>query len=159
MKIFAETERLLLREFLATDAPGMFALDSDPIVHRYLGNKPAQTIGQSHETIAFIRKHYVENGIGRWAVVEKSTNQFIGWAGLKLVREPIPPRRFLRCRLPVYSSALGSRLCNGSGAGLSGLWVRGAAGARTLRHSRHTKRGLAGSTRQGGYAPHGRLRP
>ncbi|MDF7809967.1 GNAT family N-acetyltransferase [Hymenobacter sp. YC55] len=89
MKIFAETERLLLRELLPTDAPGMFALDSDPLVHRYLGNNPVQTIEQSQETIAFIRKQYLENGIGRWAVIQKATNEFIGWAGLKLVREPV----------------------------------------------------------------------
>ncbi|UOQ67005.1 GNAT family N-acetyltransferase [Hymenobacter volaticus] len=89
MKIFAETERLLLRELLPTDAPGMYALDSDPAVHRYLGNNPVQTIEQSQETIAFIRKQYTENGIGRWAVIQKATNEFIGWVGLKLVREPI----------------------------------------------------------------------
>ena len=89
MKIFAETERLLLRELLPADAPGMFALDSDPAVHRYLGNNPVQTIEQSQQTIAFIWKQYLENGIGRWAVIQKATNEFIGWAGLKLVREPI----------------------------------------------------------------------
>ena len=89
MKIFAETERLVLREFLPTDAPGIFALDSDPEVHRYLGNRPIQTIEQSQETIAFIRQQYQENGIGRWAVIDKASTEFIGWAGLKLVREPI----------------------------------------------------------------------
>jgi len=89
MKIFAETERLLLREFLPTDAHGMFELDSDPEVHRYLGNKPVQSIEQSQEMIAFIRQQYLDNGIGRWAVIEKATSEFIGWAGLKLVREPI----------------------------------------------------------------------
>jgi ribosomal-protein-alanine N-acetyltransferase len=89
MKIFAETERLLLREFLLTDAHGMFELDSDPEVHRYLGKKPVQSIEQSQEMIAFIRQQYLDNGIGRWAVIEKVTSEFIGWAGLKLVREPI----------------------------------------------------------------------
>jgi ribosomal-protein-alanine N-acetyltransferase len=69
MKIFAETERLLLREFLPTDVQGMFELDSDPAVHRYLGKKPVQTIEQSQEMIAFIRQQYLANGIGRWAVI------------------------------------------------------------------------------------------
>lgn len=89
MKIFAETERLLLREFLPTDAQGMFELDSDPEVHRYLGNKPVQSIEQSQEMITFIRQQYLDNGIGRWAVIDKATSEFIGWAGLKLIREPI----------------------------------------------------------------------
>jgi RimJ/RimL family protein N-acetyltransferase len=89
MKIFAETPRLLLRELLPTDDAGMFELDADPEVHRFLGNRPLQTLAQSQKTIAFVRQQYVDNGIGRWAVVQKGTGEFLGWAGLKLVREPI----------------------------------------------------------------------
>ena len=89
MKIFAETPRLLLRELLPTDEAGMFELDSDPEVHRYLGNRPVQTRKQSQETIAFVRQQYVDNGIGRWAVELKETGEFLGWAGLKLMREPL----------------------------------------------------------------------
>lgn len=40
MKIYAETERLILREILPTDVDALFELDSDPDVHRYLGNNP-----------------------------------------------------------------------------------------------------------------------
>ena len=29
----------------------------------------------------------IDNGIGRWAIIEKNTNNFIGWTGLKLVTE------------------------------------------------------------------------
>lgn len=89
MTIYTETPRLLLRELQATDAPGMFALDSDSEVHRYLGNQPVQTLAQSQEIIAFVRRQYAENGIGRWAVELKETGEFLGWAGLKLIREPI----------------------------------------------------------------------
>lgn len=35
-----ETERLILRPVLNTDVDGMFALDSNPDVHKYLGNNP-----------------------------------------------------------------------------------------------------------------------
>lgn len=87
MKIFAETSRLILRELLPSDAEGMFELDSDPDVHRYLGNKPITDIEKSREVIAFVRQQYIDNGIGRWAMVEKETDNFIGWAGLKLVKE------------------------------------------------------------------------
>ncbi|GGG96313.1 MULTISPECIES: GNAT family N-acetyltransferase [Pedobacter] len=89
MKIFAETERLILRELLPEDAAGMFEMDGDPEVHLFLGNKPVLSIEQSKADIEFIRKQYIENGIGRWAVMEKSTGNFIGWAGLKLIKEPI----------------------------------------------------------------------
>lgn len=87
MQIFSSTPRLVLREILPSDVEGMYELDSDPEVHRYLRNKPVQNKEQVAEVIEFIRKQYVENGIGRWAVVEKETNNFVGWTGLKLVKE------------------------------------------------------------------------
>jgi RimJ/RimL family protein N-acetyltransferase len=92
MEIFAETERLLLREILPADLPGMYALDSDPEVHRYLGGRPVKDPEESRKTIDFIRQQYRANGIGRWAVIEKETGQFTGWSGLKLITEPINGR-------------------------------------------------------------------
>ena len=92
MKIFAETERLILREIVPGDAEGMFELDSDPEVHRYVGNTPVTTLQQSADVIEFIRTQYLENGIGRWAVVEKASGNFIGWSGLKLMKEPMNNR-------------------------------------------------------------------
>lgn len=85
MKIFAETERLILREILPTDEEAFFEMDSDPEVHRYLGNKPVKSIEQTREVIANIRNQYEVNGIGRWAAIEKSTGNFIGWSGLKFI--------------------------------------------------------------------------
>jgi RimJ/RimL family protein N-acetyltransferase len=89
MKIFAETERLILREMLPEDEGGLFELDANHEVHRYLGNKPIHNIEQAREAIRFIREQYIDNGIGRWAIIEKKTNKFIGWAGLKFVKEKI----------------------------------------------------------------------
>jgi [ribosomal protein S5]-alanine N-acetyltransferase len=89
MKIFAETERLILREIHPIDVDGFFELDSDPEVHRYLGNTPVQNKEQIVDAIQFIRQQYTDNGIGRWAVIYKKSNEFIGWAGLKLITEPI----------------------------------------------------------------------
>ncbi|HEX8545709.1 MAG TPA: GNAT family N-acetyltransferase [Cytophagaceae bacterium] len=87
MKIFAETDRFILREILATDIDGMFELDSDPEVHRYLGCKPVTERDQIVATINFIRQQYTDNGIGRWAIIDKGTDDFIGWAGLKFVSD------------------------------------------------------------------------
>src|SRR5690606_25147557 len=84
MEIFVETKRLILREILPTDIDGFFELDADPEVHRYLGNKPVKNKQQVVDVINFIRQQYLDNGIGRWAMIEKETNNFIGWAGLKL---------------------------------------------------------------------------
>jgi ribosomal-protein-alanine N-acetyltransferase len=87
MHIFVETDRLILRELLPSDAEGMFQLDSDPEVHRYLGNNPIRHIDQAKQIIDHVRRQYVDVGIGRWAMEEKETGNFLGWAGLKLNRE------------------------------------------------------------------------
>jgi [ribosomal protein S5]-alanine N-acetyltransferase len=89
MRIFVESKRFILREILPEDADGLFELDSDPEVHRYLGNKPVTSKEQVEDTIRYIRQQYQENGIGRWAIIEKSSQHFVGWTGLKLVRERI----------------------------------------------------------------------
>ncbi len=84
MKIYVETSRLILREMLPTDIDGMFELDSDPLVHTYLGSKPVQTRENSAQMIEKVRQQYINQGIGRWAIVEKASGKFIGWSGLKL---------------------------------------------------------------------------
>lgn len=89
MRFFVETERLIMRDLQPSDDIGMFQLDSDPDVHLYLGNKPVVNIEQSRDVIEIIRKQYETNGIGRWAVIEKRSGNFIGWSGLKLITEPI----------------------------------------------------------------------
>lgn len=72
---------------MPSDAEGMFELDSNPLVHRYLGNSPVKSIEASQTAIENIRQQYVERGIGRWAAIEKSSGDFIGWSGLKLNTE------------------------------------------------------------------------
>ena len=86
MKAPIETARLILRELLPSDEAGMFELDSNPNVHTYLGNNPVTDISRTREIIASVRQQYCDNGIGRWAVILKETNEFIGWCGLKLER-------------------------------------------------------------------------
>ncbi|MGJ1433682.1 GNAT family N-acetyltransferase [Sphingobacterium spiritivorum] len=85
-KVIIETERLIIRELEDSDCKGIFRLDSNPEVHRYLGGKPLTTEKQASEVIAFIRKQYQEHGIGRWAVIQKESNEFIGWSGFKLIK-------------------------------------------------------------------------
>ncbi|WP_397364338.1 GNAT family N-acetyltransferase [Olleya sp. R77988] len=87
MTINIETERLILRELRSTDLKGMFELDSNPKVHRYLGNKPIKTIDEAKKIIDNVKQQYVDRGIGRFAVVEKTSGDFIGWSGIRLNTE------------------------------------------------------------------------
>lgn len=84
MEVFAETERLILRELMPSDIEGMFELDSNPEVHKYLGNEPVKSREEIEEVIDYIRQQYKDRGIGRWAAIEKASGDFIGWSGLKL---------------------------------------------------------------------------
>lgn len=87
-----ETDELLLRELELGDAPGMFTMDSDPIVHTYLGNHPIETLEQTEADIKMVRQQYLDHGMGRWAIIHKATGDFVGWTGLKYEQQfrPFP---------------------------------------------------------------------
>ncbi len=83
MKFIIETERLLLREFILDDAEKKFyQLNLNPNVIRYTGNTAFKSIDEAK---SFLENYndYKTNGYGRWAVINKSNNEFIGWCGLK----------------------------------------------------------------------------
>lgn len=89
MNLILETDRLILRELKSSDAEAFFAMDQNPKVHQYLWNKPVQKIEETIEVITFVRQQYVDNGIGRFAIILKKANEFIGWAGLKYNTEEV----------------------------------------------------------------------
>lgn len=82
-----ETDRLYFRELLESDDYNILELDSDPAVHQYLGNHPIKDITQARNAIQFIRQQYINNNIGRLAIIEKGTENFLGWGGFKLVTD------------------------------------------------------------------------
>lgn len=86
MFIAPATQRLYFRELLPADDKFMFELDSDSEVHTYLWDETVNAIGESRKVIERVREQYSVNGIGRVAVILKDTDEFIGWAGLKLER-------------------------------------------------------------------------
>jgi ribosomal-protein-alanine N-acetyltransferase len=85
MKVITETERLIIREIQPTDIVEMFELHSDPEVHIFLDNKTITSKEQIAEIIDFVRQQYIDFGVGRWAMINKKTNEFIGWTGLEFV--------------------------------------------------------------------------
>ncbi len=87
MKFHIETDRLILREFRESDVDGIFELDSNPNVHRYLGNKPITSREEAEKIVDVVLKQYAERGIGRWIMEDKETGEFLGWSGLRLNTE------------------------------------------------------------------------
>lgn len=77
-----ETERLYLREMTAEDAENAYNLNRDPEVLKYTGDEPFESIEEARTFLANY-DHYHRYGFGRWAVIRKSDQAFLGWCGLK----------------------------------------------------------------------------
>lgn len=82
MKVILETERCYLREFSVEDAKSFYDLNSDPEVVKYTGDTAFANVGESR---SFLQNYnqYELYGYGRWAVIDKNTEAFLGWCGLK----------------------------------------------------------------------------
>lgn len=83
-----ETERLILRRFTMDDVDALFLLNTVPELIRYTGNKPFRSREQAAE---FMQKgplyDYQHHGYGRLACVLKTTQQVIGFTGIKFIDE------------------------------------------------------------------------
>lgn len=75
-----ETERLILRELRQEDFPTYEKLAADPDVMRYLGGKTMNQV-DAWRHMAFMVGHWQLRGYGYFALVEKTTGEFIGRAG------------------------------------------------------------------------------
>ena len=60
----------------------MYDLNSDPEVIRYTGDPPFESV---KEATAFLDNydHFEKYDRGRWAVVDRSSDEVLGWCGLK----------------------------------------------------------------------------
>lgn len=81
-KIELSTPRTLLRNLSPTDAKDFFALNLDPEVIRFTGDNPFNSLADSRR---FLEEYdqYQKYGVGRLAVIEKASGEFLGWCGLK----------------------------------------------------------------------------
>lgn len=81
-----ETTRLYLREMTPEDAEVAYILNSDPEVLRYTGDDPFESI---EEAKTFLENYasYRTYGFGRWGMILKETNEYLGWCGLKYTPE------------------------------------------------------------------------
>ena len=76
------TQRLILRDWRASDLDAWAAINADPDVRRHLGDgKPADRKDSWH-MMAAASGNQALNGFGMWAVEEKATSRLIGRIGL-----------------------------------------------------------------------------
>jgi [ribosomal protein S5]-alanine N-acetyltransferase len=84
--IVLETERLYLRELNSKDAEEMYQLNLDEEVIKYTADEAFESIAAAKSFLESY-DHYKKHGFGRWAVIRKSDDQFLGWCGLKYTAE------------------------------------------------------------------------
>lgn len=77
-----ETVRLWLRELTPEDAQFAYDLNLNPEVIKYTGDPPFESVEEAKKFLEAY-DHYDQFGWGRWGVIDKETDQLIGWCGLK----------------------------------------------------------------------------
>jgi RimJ/RimL family protein N-acetyltransferase len=85
MKII-ETERLYLRRMTIEDAENVYLLNIDREVIKYTGDEPFESI-ETAKLFLENYDHYKKYDFGRWAVINKTNNEFLGWCGLKYTQD------------------------------------------------------------------------
>ncbi|MEO0015231.1 MAG: hypothetical protein RLZZ535_3620 [Cyanobacteriota bacterium] len=80
MKVFLESDRLILRQFVANDLDNLFDLNSDSEVMRYINGGLPTSYHDIEKSLSKYLESYEKNAyLGFWAAIEKTNNKFIGW--------------------------------------------------------------------------------
>lgn len=82
MKKIITTPRMYLREFIPEDSIHFFHMNNDPEVIKYTGDPPFSSQDAAAKFITTYTA-YQETGVGRYAVIRKTDDTFLGWCGLK----------------------------------------------------------------------------
>lgn len=87
MRVYLETERLLLRRFTMDDLEALVELDGDPAVMRYLGGEPTPREEIRDVILPHWLAYYARGArYGFWAAIERASGAFLGWFHLR----PLP---------------------------------------------------------------------
>ena len=81
--IVLETDRLILREIQQSDFEELLPMNSDSEIMKYVGDGSVRTPEGMIAELEMLTSFYTRNpGLGIWAIVLKSINNFIGASGL-----------------------------------------------------------------------------
>lgn len=81
-----ETDRLYLRRMDLKDAENAYLLNLDPEVIQFTGDVSFESIENARFFLTNY-DHYEKYDFGRWAVIDKESDAFLGWCGLKFTPE------------------------------------------------------------------------
>ena len=77
-----ETERLIARHVVKADTPAMYAVYSDPIAARWVGDGKPITRAETELWIDVTARNIAKRGYGMSALVDRSTGKVCGFMGL-----------------------------------------------------------------------------
>lgn len=85
MSVLFETDRLVLRKFVASDGDHLVELDADPEVMHFITNGQPTTRAEIETEVLpeFLRWHRSSTYLGFWAAVERTNGSFLGWFHLR----------------------------------------------------------------------------
>jgi len=72
-----------MRRLVPDDAQAMFDLDADPEVIRYLPAPAHRSVEEVRQSLVAYQDIYRGDGFARWAVIEETTREWLGWCGLR----------------------------------------------------------------------------
>jgi len=80
-----ETERLILRPLKEKDVDEIYAMRSDADVMRFI--REPQNRAESADWVKLVSSRWVNEQIGFCAMIEKASNEFVGWCGIWKLKE------------------------------------------------------------------------
>lgn len=85
MSVLLETDRLVLRKFVASDVDHLVELDADPEVMHFITNGQPTTRAEIETEVLpeFLRWHRSSTYLGFWAAEEQTNGSFLGWFHLR----------------------------------------------------------------------------
>src|SRR5215469_2209961 len=84
---FIETERLILRTWMPSDAPALLEQSSDPDVNRFLPMSLTPTLESTNALIERQMDKQEREGFSVWPVIRKDDGRLIGRCGLHRLPE------------------------------------------------------------------------
>ena len=94
------TARLRLEPYRDEHVDGLYALNSDPEVMRYLSGKP-ETIADTRAVVERVKARWAEVGYSWWAFIERETGELVGAGCLQNLRREATTLPDLDCPLEI----------------------------------------------------------
>lgn len=107
-----ETPRLILRPFTMDDVVPSYQINLHPEMTRYTNDGGAKSLEEMEATIRQnVLGDYKKYGFGRFAVVHKESNEFIGFSGLKYLDDFEEVDIGYRLAVPYWGQGLATESC------------------------------------------------